>query len=85
MPKNSFKKKNSYYKPAYFIERQKKANKVIFEITGLNVIKIINEPLAVSLAYGFGNCLNNNIETKFGKNIIFEKNYFKYRLSRQET
>ena len=72
--------------PAYFTERPKQATKVAGEIAGLNVIKIINEPLAASLAYGFGNCPNNNIEVKFGKNIIIEKNdYFKNGLSRQET
>ena len=46
--------------PAYFTERQKQATKNAGEIAGLDVIKIINEPTAASLAYGFGNCQNNN-------------------------
>ena len=40
--------------PAYFTERQKQATKNAGKIAGLNVIKIINEPTAASLAYGFG-------------------------------
>jgi len=39
--------------PAYFTERQKQATKHAGEIAGLEVIKIINEPTAASLAYGF--------------------------------
>ena len=39
--------------PAYFTERQKKATKDAGEIAGLDVIKIINEPTAASLDYGF--------------------------------
>ena len=56
--------------PAYFTERQKQATKNAGEIAGLDVIKIINEPTAASLAYGFGKCKNNN----FGK--LFDKNKF---------
>ena len=62
-----------------------KNKKVAGEIAGLNVIKIINEPLTTSLAYGFGNCLNNNIIAKFDKSIIIKKNDFIYGLSRKET
>ena len=47
--------------PAYFTERQKQATKNAGEIAGLDVIKIINEPTAASLAYGFGNCLNTHV------------------------
>ena len=42
--------------PAYFTERQKQATKNAGEIAGLDVIKIINEPTAAALAYGFGRC-----------------------------
>ena len=44
--------------PAYFTERQKQATKNAGEIAGLEVIKIINEPTAASLAYGFGKSQN---------------------------
>ena len=49
--------------PAYFTERQKQATKNAGEIAGLEVIKIINEPTASAIAYGFGrfNNYENNI------------------------
>ena len=53
--------------PAYFTERQKQATKNAGEIAGLEVIKIINEPTAAALAYGFGRCPN------FEKDILGNK------------
>lgn len=38
--------------PAYFDDHQRQATKDAGEIAGLNVIRIINEPTAASLAYG---------------------------------
>jgi len=38
--------------PAYFNDSQRKATKEAGEIAGLNVLRIINEPTAASLAYG---------------------------------
>jgi molecular chaperone DnaK len=38
--------------PAYFNDSQRKATKEAGEISGLNVLRIINEPTAASLAYG---------------------------------
>lgn len=38
--------------PAYFNDAQRKATKEAGEITGLNVLRIINEPTAAALAYG---------------------------------
>ena len=61
--------------PAYFTERQKKATKNAGEIAGLDVIKIINEPTAASLAYGFGKFQNNKIDNILGKSITFDKSY----------
>ena len=55
--------------PAYFTERQKQATKNAGEIAGLDVIKIINEPTAASLAYGFGKCKNKNLK-------LLDKNIF---------
>ena len=56
--------------PAYFTERQKQATINAGKIAGLNVIKIINEPTAASLAYGFGKNTKNeqNSENKELKN-----------------
>lgn len=39
--------------PAYFDDAQRNATKVAGEIAGLNVRRIINEPTAAALAYGF--------------------------------
>ena len=58
--------------PAYFTERQKQATKNAGEIAGLEVIKIINEPTAASLAYGFGK-YNNNFGKLFNKKNIFDE------------
>src|SRR3989344_3980447 len=38
--------------PAYFNDAQRQATKNAGEIAGLNVLRIINEPTAASLAYG---------------------------------
>ena len=40
--------------PAYFNDAQRTATKNASEIAGLEVMRIINEPTAASLAYGFG-------------------------------
>ena len=40
--------------PAYFDDSQRKATKDAGEIAGFNVKRIINEPTAAALAYGFG-------------------------------
>ncbi|KAJ3431383.1 mediator of RNA polymerase ii transcription subunit 37c-related [Anaeramoeba flamelloides] len=41
--------------PAYFNDSQRTATKDAGVISGLNVCRIINEPTAAALAYGFGN------------------------------
>jgi molecular chaperone DnaK len=40
--------------PAYFNDNQRQATKDAGEIAGLEVIRIINEPTAAALSYGFG-------------------------------
>jgi molecular chaperone DnaK len=40
--------------PAYFNDSQRQATKDAGKIAGLNVLRIINEPTAASLAYGLG-------------------------------
>ncbi len=40
--------------PAYFNDSQRQATKDAGKISGLNVLRIINEPTAASLAYGLG-------------------------------
>src|SRR6516225_7592069 len=40
--------------PAYFNDNQRQATKDAGEIAGLDVLRIINEPTAAALSYGFG-------------------------------
>src|SRR5262249_54751318 len=40
--------------PAYFNDNQRQATKDAGQIAGLDVIRIVNEPTAAALAYGFG-------------------------------
>jgi molecular chaperone DnaK len=47
--------------PAYFNDSQRKATKEAGEIAGLNVLRIINEPTAASLAYGLDRKKNEKI------------------------
>lgn len=47
--------------PAYFNDSQRQATKEACEIAGLEVLRIINEPTAAALAYGFGKGLKENI------------------------
>ncbi len=47
--------------PAYFNDSQRKATKDAGEIAGLEVLRIINEPTAASLAYGLGEDKNEKI------------------------
>ena len=47
--------------PAYFNDAQRKATKDAGAIAGLNVLRIINEPTAAALAYGFDKKKNEKI------------------------
>ena len=47
--------------PAYFNDAQRQATKNAGEIAGLNVLRIINEPTAASLAYGLDKKANETI------------------------
>jgi len=47
--------------PAYFNDAQRKATKDAGQIAGLDVKRIINEPTAAALAYGFNNKKNEKI------------------------
>lgn len=46
--------------PAYFNDSQRQATKTAGQLVGLNVIRVLNEPTAASLAYGLGS-KNNGI------------------------
>jgi molecular chaperone DnaK len=47
--------------PAYFNDNQRQATKDAGAIAGLDVIRIINEPTAASLAYGFGKNMDKTV------------------------
>ena len=47
--------------PAYFNDNQRQATKDAGAIAGLDVIRIINEPTAAALAYGFGKKLDRTV------------------------
>ncbi len=47
--------------PAYFNDAQRQATKDAGKIAGLDVLRIINEPTAAALAYGFNKSINGKI------------------------
>ncbi|KYF57220.1 molecular chaperone DnaK [Sorangium sp. So ce1335] len=47
--------------PAYFNDNQRQATKDAGQIAGLDVIRIVNEPTAAALAYGFGKNVEKTI------------------------
>src|SRR3954470_9005847 len=47
--------------PAYFNDGQRQATKDAGRIAGLDVIRIINEPTAAALAYGFGKSIDKTV------------------------
>ncbi len=47
--------------PAYFNDNQRQATKDAGKIAGLEVLRILNEPTAAALAYGFGRGLNQRV------------------------
>jgi molecular chaperone DnaK len=47
--------------PAYFNDGQRQATKDAGKISGLDVIRIINEPTAAALAYGFGKKIDKRV------------------------
>lgn len=47
--------------PAYFNDNQRQATKDAGAIAGLDVIRIINEPTAAALAYGFGKNIDKTV------------------------
>ena len=47
--------------PAYFNDAQRRATKDAGNIAGLNIIRIINEPTAAAIAYGFRKMVSKKI------------------------
>ena len=59
--------------PAYFTDKQKRSTKDACEIAGLNVLRIINEPTAAALAYGYDkvDCDKNVLVFDFGGKLVY--------------
>lgn len=47
--------------PAYFNETQRESTKVAAAIAGLNTVKVINEPAAAALAFGYQSTQARNV------------------------
>jgi molecular chaperone DnaK len=47
--------------PAYFNDNQRQATRDAGRIAGLEVLRLLNEPTAAALAYGFGRGLNQRV------------------------
>jgi molecular chaperone DnaK len=47
--------------PAYFNDNQRQATKDAGKIAGLDILRILNEPTAAALAYGFGKDINQRL------------------------
>jgi len=47
--------------PAYFNDNQRQATKDAGKIAGLEILRILNEPTAAALSYGFGKGLNQRV------------------------
>ena len=55
--------------PAYFNDAQRQATRDAGKLAGLDVLRIINEPTAASLAYGFGTSSNSSKGGEHAKTI----------------
>ncbi|KAM9999018.1 hypothetical protein ACTFIZ_002576 [Dictyostelium cf. discoideum] len=61
--------------PAYFNDAQRSATKVAGEIAGLQVLRVINEPTAATLSYGFkngGGYYNGDICSEEKKVLVYD-------------
>lgn len=59
--------------PAYFNDSQRQATKDAGTISGLNVLRIINEPTAAAIAYGLDKkVFSHSILVYFDENLISE-------------
>jgi len=64
--------------PAYFTDAQRQATKDAGKIAGLDVIRIINEPTAAALAYGYSKKVNIYHVIIFSPQIHDYPNYEPY-------
>lgn len=53
--------------PAYFNDSQRQATKDAGTISGLNVLRIINEPTAAAIAYGLDKKVSGSVGCGWGR------------------
>lgn len=58
--------------PAYFDDSQRQATKNAGEIAGFRVRRILNEPTAAALAYGFGSQIKKGLAQKNQKIVVYD-------------
>lgn len=58
--------------PAYFDDSQRQATKNAGEIAGFKVRRILNEPTAAALAYGFGTQVKKGLSGKNQKIVVYD-------------
>jgi len=56
--------------PAYFNEAERQATKIAGELTGLNVLAVVDEPIAAAISYGMGAANSDTDEAQKTKQII---------------
>lgn len=57
--------------PAYFNDSQRQATKDAGTISGLNVLRIINEPTAAAIAYGLDKKVSSVHSFLYGSDVSF--------------
>ncbi len=57
--------------PAYFDDGQRNATKAAGTIAGLNVLRIVNEPTAAALAYGYG-VGSDDVDKQGGATVVYD-------------
>lgn len=56
--------------PAYFNEAERQATKIAGELSGLNVLAVVDEPIAAAISYGMGVASGDSEEAQKTKQII---------------
>ncbi len=56
--------------PAYFNEAERQATKIAGELSGLNVLAVVDEPIAAAISYGMGAASADSEEAQKTKQII---------------
>lgn len=69
--------------PAYFNDSQRQATKDAGTISGLNVLRIINEPTAAAIAYGLDKKVTKWFESHFPVAFVRSDKFLVFQLSKR--